>query len=335
MIGAARFLLVALAAAASVCACGADRGAPANGPAPLVLERAIPLPGIAGRIDHLAYDGQNRLFVAELGNGSVEAVDLDSEKSVGRIVGLKEPQGLAWLPDPGMLAIASGDGRLGFYDARLELIAAMKLGNDADDLLVDPKSGMLAVGFGSGAVALIDPKSRRVLREAKLPGHPEGFRLSGDRVFANVPDAGRIVAADMVSGRTIASWATGGLRMNFPMALDPESGLLAIGFRLPARLAFLDPATGAVRATMPSCGDADDLFVDAKRRRLYLVCGSGDVDIFAARNGNYAPMARIRTRPGARTGVFVAARDRLYVAARSEGGAGAAILVFRPTDSGR
>ena len=50
----------------------------AKGPgAPLALERTIPLGAVAGRIDHLAIDvAHHRLFIAELGAGSVEAVDI-------------------------------------------------------------------------------------------------------------------------------------------------------------------------------------------------------------------------------------------------------------------
>jgi hypothetical protein len=43
---------------------------------PLVLEKTIPLEGIEGRIDHMAADvNGGRLFVAALGNKTLEAVD--------------------------------------------------------------------------------------------------------------------------------------------------------------------------------------------------------------------------------------------------------------------
>src|SRR5689334_19880744 len=63
--------------------------------APLVIERTIPLRNVSGRIDHLVIDpGRKRLFVAELGNGTVDAIDLATASVVHRIDGLKEPQGL-------------------------------------------------------------------------------------------------------------------------------------------------------------------------------------------------------------------------------------------------
>jgi hypothetical protein len=53
------------------------------------------------------------------------------------------------------------------------------------------------------------------------------------------------------------------------------------------------------------------------------------VDVFQSDRGSYARLARIPSRAGARTGLFVPREDRLFVAARGDGANGAAILVFR------
>src|SRR4051794_36325571 len=114
----------------------------AAGPAPLVLEATLPLAGVQGRIDHLAIDLQHkRLFVAELGNGSVEAIDLAAGRSLGRVGGLKEPQGLVYLPAHNQLAVATGgDGLIRFYRADdLTLIGSVAVGGDADNLRLDAR----------------------------------------------------------------------------------------------------------------------------------------------------------------------------------------------------
>jgi len=54
---------------------------------------------------------------------------------------------------------------------------------------------------------------------------------------------------------------------NFPMALDAARGVLAVVARSPSRLVLLDTKTGNVTSTMPTCGDADDVFFDTKRGR--------------------------------------------------------------------
>ena len=84
---------------------------------PLVLERTIPLPGVSGRIDHLAVDlRRERLFVAELGNGTVDVLDLAAGKVLRRIEGLKEPQGVGYSPQADVIAVASaGDGSVRLF----------------------------------------------------------------------------------------------------------------------------------------------------------------------------------------------------------------------------
>ena len=79
-----------------------------------------------------------------------------------------------------------------------------------------------------------------------------------------------------------------------------------------------------------TCGDADDVFHDARRDRLYVTCGDGVVEILQATGGGFERVARVPTVSGARTGLFVPELDRLYVAVRARGGEPAAVWVFRP-----
>ena len=323
-------LLTGLLALAPLGACSAQ---PSGGPAPLQLERTIPLADVSGRIDHLALDpAGRRLFVAELGAGSVEAIDLASGRSIGRIRGLREPQGLAFLPDRDELVVASGgDGSLRFYRAAdLAPRGMVQLGDDPDNVRVMPGSDAIVVGYGSGALAVIDPASRTVLGKADLPAHPEGFQLDGARAYVNLPGAGGIGVADLKSGALVAKWPNRGRGANYPLAIDRASGEVAVVYRLPARLVTFDPHTGAERQALPTCGDSDDLFFDPRRSRLYVACGGGRVDVFERRGPALRRIARIATSPGARTALFDPALDRLYVAAPARSGREAAILVLRP-----
>ena len=304
---------------------------------PLFLERTIPLPGVSGRIDHMAVDlGRGRLFVAELGNGSVEAIDLTAGKAVHRITGLREPQGVGYVPGADLLAVASaGDGSVRlFRGGDMQPAGKVELGDDADNIRLDPGTRHLVVGYGSGGLAVLDPAAASVLRIAKLPAHPEGFQVDPEagRAFVNVPDARQVAVVDLATGSPAASWPLpAGVRGNFPVALDGTRTVLAIVTRSPARLIMLDTRTGGVTDSLPTCGDADDVFFDARRRRLYVSCGNGEVDVVQQDRVGYHPLARISTQSGARTSLFVPELDRLFVAARAGLlGSGAAILVFRP-----
>ena len=312
--------------------------APVRAAAPLELERTIPLPKVTGRIDHMAVDlGRKRLFVAELGNDTVDVIDLVNGNAVQRIEGLKEPQGIGYAPKADVVAIANagnGSVRL-FRGADFAPLGTVALGDDADNIRLDPSSGLFVVGYGAGGLATIDPASGSVVARVKLSAHPESFQLdpAARRAYVNVPNAHEIAVVDLTAGQQAARWPVGDLRANFPIALDVGGAFLAVVFREPARLVLLDAASGAVRASIKTCGDADDVFLDAKRRRIYVSCGEGNMDVLQQEEEGLRSIGRIKTASGARTSLFVPEVDRLFVAARAGFfglGSDAAVLIFRP-----
>jgi hypothetical protein len=322
-------ITLALTALVSASACQASPRtiSPSDPASPLRLERTIALPDVAGRIDHLAIDVRDKLlFVAEYGNGSVDAVDLATGKVAGRITGLREPQGIAVLPD-GQVVVACGDGSVHFYAATdRHQIAVLMLGDDADNVRIDARNGHVVVGYGSGALAVIDPATHRVLATLTLAGHPEGFRLIGSQVFINIPDRGTVVSADIDSDTVTASWPTGARRLNFPLAVEPNGRWFALAYRLPAALQVRDTAKGDVISTRSACGDADDLFIDGDR--FLLVCGAGHVDVSSTKDAG-GETVRVTTAAGARTGLFVPELKTLFVAAPARGGKPAVLWLLR------
>jgi DNA-binding beta-propeller fold protein YncE len=312
---------------------------PANagtGKAPLELEATIALPNVKGRIDHLAVDlARERLFIAELGNGSVDAIDLRSRQTIQRITGLEEPQGIAYAPGPDLLAVAGGgDGALHFYKGEdFASVGRIVLGEDADNVHLDSRTGHLLVGYGAGALAVIDPALRQKLAETPLPAHPEGFQLAPDgrTAFVNLPDANEIGVVDLSAKRLKDAWKVPSLSANFPIAVSANGDLVASVFRNPARLVLISLPTGKVAEQLDTCGDADDVFFDGKRSRIYVSCGAGALDVFQQQATATTRIQQIKTGAGARTSLFVPELDRLFVAVRADGSGGdAKILVFRP-----
>jgi hypothetical protein len=300
----------------------------------LVLEAKIPLGPVSGRIDHMAVDlERQRLFIAELGNDSLGVVDLKARQLLRSVTGLDEPQGVGYVAATDTLYVANaGDGSVRMFQGpELAPMGRIALDADADNVRVDAPANRLYVGYGSGALAVIDAAKREKIEDLRLDAHPEGFQLdpTSVRIFVNLPDARQIAVLDRQAGKQIARWDVPGARANFPMAVDPGGKRIVVAFRRPARLMALAAADGAVIADVESCGDADDVFIDAKRRRIYLSCGDGSLDVFAA-DGGYARIAHLPTRSGARTSLFVPSEDRLYLAVRASWSEGAAIWVYRP-----
>lgn len=302
----------------------------------LVLEKTIPLHSVGGRIDHMAFDrGRKRLIVAELGNDSVAVIDVVAGTVLHRISGLREPQGIGYAERADVILIANAaDGSVRLFAAKdFAELGSVALHDDADNVRIDPRNELAVVGYGSGGLALIDPASRGRIAEIALPAHPEGFQIdpATGRAYVNIPDARQIAVVDLDTRRLVATWPIREARANFPLALDPSQALIASVFRSPPMLLLLDPATGAERERVPTCGDADDVFFDARRARIYVSCGSGELVVLEHASAGWRALAAIRTASGARTALFVPELDRLFVAERAGLlGSEAAIRVYRP-----
>ena len=303
--------------------------------APLVLEAKIPLGDVFGRIDHMAFDvAHQRLFVAELGNDSVGIVDLKARKTIKTIPRLREPQGVGYVASTDTLYVASAiDGALHLFEGtNFAPGPVIPLGKDADNIRVDAKTGTVFVGYGGGAIAAIDAAKRAKVANWTLRDHPEGFQLSpdGTRIFVNVPDAREIAIVDRATGK-VTTWPARDPRANFPMALADSGKHVVAVFRRPARLLAFAATDGKIVAEAETCGDADDVFEDTARHRLYVSCGEGVVDVFEEKDNGYARLAQVPSVSGARTSFFVPELDRLCLGVRASGGEPAAIWVFRPT----
>jgi YVTN family beta-propeller protein len=302
---------------------------------PLALVAKIPLGRVKGRIDHLAIDAaRQRLYVAELGNDSVGVVDLKDSKTVRTITGLREPQGIGYVPSSDTLYVANaGDGSVRlFHGAELTPAGQIALGEDADNIRVDDVAHRVFVGYGSGSLAVIDTTNQTKIADIELKAHPESFQLErgGQRIFVNVPDAQQIAVVDRSTNRQVSIWPTNGLRANFPLALDEASDHVVVVFRHPAKIGAFSMNDGRLLGASQICGDSDDVFVDSKRRRVYVSCGDGFVDVLEPRAQGYATVERLPTSSGARTSLFVSAMDLFLVAVRATSTQPAAIWVYRP-----
>lgn len=300
---------------------------------PLHLVARISLGAVSGRIDHLSIDrARKRLFVAELGNNTVSVIDLDQRVVVKRLTGMKAPQGVLYAPDSDRLFVASGDDGsvTAFTGGELMPVGKHDLKDDADNLRMGADQ-KIWVGYGGGGLAAIDPPSLAKQADIPLKGHPEGFQLDPirNRAYVNVPDNREIAVVDLSAQRQIASWRVDA-RANYPMALAEDGKRVLVAFRLPARMAMFDAASGTKLADVTACGDADDVFADEKRQRVYVACGAGVVEVFARTSTSLDPIARVATSSGARTAFFDAVGDKLYVAVRAALTHPAEIWEFEP-----
>jgi hypothetical protein len=295
---------------------------------------AIRLPGVTGRIDHLAFDpARQRLFVAALGHDTVEVVDTATNAHVRSLPGFHEPQGMALVTDLAAVAIANGGtGTLQLVDAQTFATRwTTAIGGDADNVRYDAAAKRLYVAAAGGLYA-VDAVAGKTTGRVAIDGHPESFQLetAGTHVYANLPGmlSSQVIAGDRRSMAVAARWPAQGCGGNYPMALDEPAARLFVGCRRPAKLAMVDTNSGSFVSSADIVGDTDDLFYDEARHRLYVVGGEGFIDVLGRDGDRLQRIGRISTRAGARTGLWVASQSRLYVAAPERGGEPAEVRVF-------
>ncbi len=295
----------------------------------------IPLPAVHGRINHLTADVYHaRLFVAASGNDSVEALDVRTNSLLDSIHGVVEPHGVAYLKSSNRIfATNGGDGTLRMFDgATLKPNGSLHIGKDADNIGVDSIQNRVYVGYGDGALAVLDSNGKR-LADIALIAHPESFQVAEKqpRLFVNLPDSHSVAVVDSNSFKVLAEWPVKEGQDNFPIALDETNRRVFVACRRPARLLILDMDSGLVLANLATVGDADDLFYDPIHTRLYVIGGQGQIAIYAQETADrYVGIDSVATVAGARTGLFVPEWNRLFVAVREFGGHAAEIRIYQP-----
>jgi DNA-binding beta-propeller fold protein YncE len=301
----------------------------------LRLKQTITLPGVDGRIDHLALDPSGeRLFVCALGNNTVEVLDLRKGERVHSITGLGAPQGIVYIPELDCLFVANDKGGVcKMYKGKsFQDIGELNLKDDADNVRYDDATKKVYVGFGSGGIAVVNAPDGKQVGSIKLSAHPEAFELeeNGKRIFVNVPNARQVAVIDRDKGEVIAQWKTDLAFGNFPMALDETNHRLFVGCRIPSKLVVLNTESGDVIAKIDISGDPDDVFYDNKRHRIYAICGAGKIDVIEQTDPNsYKASAKIDTAKGARTGLFVPEQDVLFVGVPHNGAQQAEIRAYQ------
>jgi hypothetical protein len=304
---------------------------------PLVLTEAIPLEGIEGRFDHFGTSGR-KLFISALGNNTVEVIDVSGRPLEHTITGVPNPQGVVFAPEVNKLFVASSKGKLYIYDGTsFDLLTSLDFHGDVDNLRYDAANKRVYVGYGdeeTEAIGAVDAtSSKRTEEEYKLGAHPESFQL--EAFYVNLPDLKQIAVINR-STHAISRWALT-LEHNFPMALDEADHRLFVGTHEPARLAAYDTQSGHMVAVLPSVQDADDLYYDAGRKRIYLAGEEGFIYAFEQKDPDqYQLLVKIPSALGARTaGYFGKGKkgfDRFYLAVPARAEHGAEVWIYTVQD---
>jgi hypothetical protein len=311
--------------------------------APLRLVQTIPLPGVRGRMDHLGVDLKGkRLFAAALENNTLEVIDLKAGKRVFSIPGQSKPQGVFYSSDFKKLFVDNGDdGTCKIYTGdTFKLLDNLPLGTDADHVGYDPATKYLYAGYGdvnSGALGIIDTRAAKHIGDIKVDGRPGGIKIekSGPRIFLRFAGSARIEVVDRKKRQTIGTWPVTATKASNSLALDEADHRLFDGTNNPSLLLVFDTESGKQIAQLEGIEGTDDTWYDAAHKRIYISGGRGTQFGFAyvyqqKDPDNYELIAKVPTRAGSGTSIWVPEFNRYFVSAPGHDAEDAAILVFEP-----
>lgn len=338
-----------LVAVALLVSCNtAQNGAPTAAPgtstkrevSTLQLEEQIPVPSVAGRLDHFTSDGKRRLIFSALGNNSIEVINVLDGRVIHSISGkeLNEPQGPLYVPGVDKIFVANaGNGSVNVYDGKTYAFRkSIPVGDDPDNLRWDEGAKLVLVGYGGdgkGGIAMIDPVTETHVGKDLMTagGHSESFQFEkkGSRVFINVPDDGPVVEAIDRKTGALTKWEFTGAKANYPMALDEDNHRLFTVTRKPPLMIVLNTDTGKEVTRLTVAGESDDVYFDATRKRIYVIGAQGFISVVQENDpDHYELIENVPTTVGARTGYFHVSRDRLYLGIPAKGSEPAQVWTF-------
>jgi len=273
-----------------------------------------------GGWDYLQIDPPaHRLYVTR--GARVDVIDTTSGKVVGAIAGLHGTHGVA-LDTAGKLGyISDGGGNVVvvFDRATLATVATIPAGTNPDGIVFEPATqSVWAFNGRSKDVSVIDAATQKVVATIPLPGKPEFPAVDGKgTVFDNIEDKSEIVKLDARAHTLTATWPTTGCEGPSGLAFDVAgSRLFSVCGK---KMAVTDSNTGASLAN-PSIGDGPDAAgYSAKLNLAYSSNGEGTLTVIDAGKPGYPALQTLPTQKSARTMIYDASTDRIYLAAAEFG----------------
>ena len=315
---------------------------------PLALVQVIEMPEVpAGPYaDHMALDvtGQ-RLFTTPQANKAIDVLDLATGKVLRTIRGFGNPHAILYRGDRNRLFVTDGDGALKIFDSSsYRAIKSIKLEPDADGIGYDARTGYLYVSNGGAAagkeyslISIIDTASEAKIGDIRLPAPGLEAMIidrASDSLYVNLPDKNAIAVLDLKTRTVTAIWPLTLCNRNESFALDAEHHWLYVGCNdsdVRASIVVIDTRTGKEIQKLPIGGWVDSMFYDSPRRRIYASTGVGEVFTYERQSdGGYRALEPVDTAVMAKTALFSAELDRLFVTVPHLGWTTAKVLVFKP-----
>lgn len=307
----------AVLGAFALAACSGPGQAPASA-LPLKQVQDITLPGGATRLDYQSIDQTaGRLYIAHLGDGTVDAVDLEKEAVAGTVPDVPSAHGVIVAPDRHMLlAAVSGTNEVALIDTTtLKITGRVKSGNLPDGIAYDPAQGKAFVSNEHDhALTVIDLDTDKALPPIETGGETGNviYDPSSRKVFANAQSSGELLAIDPATDAVTDRTKVDGCDGNHGLYIDGPEQLAFIACEGNAKLFVLDLRSHQFTAHFDTGDTPDVLALDPGLHRLYLAAEDGTVSIFDEHDRTLTSVASAKLADHAHTVAVDQATHKVY-----------------------
>jgi YVTN family beta-propeller protein len=287
------------------------------------LTGKIAVPGAGGWDYLIVDDAARRVYVSH--GVSVDILDADSGKIVGRISDLQGVHGIALAPDLGRGFISDGraDTVIAFDLKTLKKLAAIKTGKNPDAIVYEPVTHrVFSFNGGSGDATVIDAAQNKVVGTIDLGGKPEFATVDGaGHVFDNLEDKSQIVKIDADKQTITDRWPLAPGESPSSLAIDQKNHRLFAGCHN-QKLIVLNADNGKLISAVPIGQGVDATVFDPETALIVASNGEGTLTVIHQDNPDqYGVQDTVKTQEKSRTLALDRKTHRLFVPAAQFGAA--------------
>jgi YVTN family beta-propeller protein len=281
----------------------------------------IPIGGEGGW-DYLYADSPNRTLYVSHGP-EVEIVDLDSDKAVGKITGLKGVHGVIAVDDLNRGFISDGkDNTVVVFDLKSHaILQKVKVGANPDGMVYDPATKRVFVFNGrSNDGTAIDAATGDVAGTVAVGGKPE-FPASdrAGNLFVNIEDKNEMLQIDPKTLKVKSHWKLAPCESPSGLALDnSDHRLFAVCDE--KKMVVVDADSGKLVSTVPIGDGPDATAYDSANKLIFSSNGEGTLTVVKQDSPDkYTVVENVPTEKSARTMALDTKTHKVYLAAAELG----------------
>ncbi len=281
-----------------------------------VLDKTIAVPGDGG-YDYVFIDQPNHHLYASHGT-AVNVIDLQTEKVIGTISGMKGTHGIAIVSElnRGFITDGRANAVVAFDVNTLQIIKTIPLSEKGPDgIIYDPASKKIFSFEGdSNAASVIDPQSLTQVGTVKLSGAPEFAVSDGSGlIYNNLEDKSSLDVIDANTMKVVKNYPLNPCGGPTGLAIDKANNRLFTVCRLNKGMSVVDIATGKVVQTLPIGAGVDAVVYDADNKLVIASNGDGTTSVFKQNTADsYTAIQTLATQVRAKTMAMDMSTHKLY-----------------------